>query len=290
MKHLLTIFSLVLLLGCSSNQYSKDHYQSPLSREVANKEVDKLSALGRLQTVQEHIEATRESLPILGNPRYYLFENFEERVHSTLQELADSNDPSLNQKVFVPRNRDMAKKFLDVIAAYKVMSEAGIYINYSAITPEDPQPAAKNLSGLNRAMDLYYKDIEKIIFTQPGILKIEDKELAFSKERSALANYLLRRIESFYDQFTTKGSHKRNVQSFIGKVRSIPQRSVASINEGFSSVKKSRYFKRTSRYFKNLSLPESGSINGSEEAFERVLSVQFSFELLNFVIDRQLRQ
>ncbi|MCP4914682.1 MAG: hypothetical protein GY909_16315 [Oligoflexia bacterium] len=284
MKTFNFIFILLFFVGCSTGTYdsSKDIASSALSRSISSDQIDEMSALGRLLTIEKHISATFDSLPQKGNPRFYIFENFKEQIHGIIEDLKDNYPSQMEEQVFIPKDRVIAKKFVQIVSAHKVMSQAGIFVNFNQFIPKDSEVVTKNLMNLDRSMNHYYKALKS--YEAGGVVvKAEDFEKAEKSQNVNLLKYLARRVENSYEFFSPKSSHKRNIQRFVKQIRRLSVKKRSSIN---SQVKRFRGYKTYSRvmnYANSVELPESHTIDGYEDSFEKVESFQFGIELIDFI-------
>lgn len=277
---LLTLIGLLLVSSCSG-QKIVGVYKSKISRDTASDKIVDLSAYGRLELIKKHVEALVSTIKRQGNPRYYLLENFLFRTQKQMKQMLTSENQVMNQQVFVPQNREIALKIIDIVAAYEVMNKAGIFLSFNKLLPEENEVTYQNFIQFDRAMG-HYQDTIKEMVLQGTIVKIEDKESAYKKEVQELLGYLVTRIEYYYEDFLSKWKDRRNVKKLISKVRKLKRRP-AKFDRRLSNLMKSRLWRRVSKKFENLELPESSSIEGSDEAFEKVMSVQVSATLLNEV-------
>lgn len=284
MKYWSLLLTFSFLVGCSTNTYvlEKDITSSPLSRSVSSEQIDELSALGRLETIEKHIQATYDSLPQKGNPRFYIFENFKEQVHQIIESIKDSYPSQMEEQVFIPKDRAIAKKYLQIISAHKAMSHAGIFVNFNQFSPEDPKNVTENLTNLDRSMNHYYKSLKNIQETS-NIIKVEDFEKAESDQNLALLQYLARRIEAYYEDFSPKYYQKRNIRSFLKKIRNFSSNKRAPLSKQLHNFRNYKYYKRVMKYANSLTMPESSTVDGAADSYEKVLSFQFGIELIDFL-------
>lgn len=277
---LLTLVGLLLVSSCASHKRS-GVFESKISRTAASKKIVDLSAYGRLELVKKHVEALVKTIQKQGNPRYYLLENFLFRTQDQMKQMLSSETQAMNQQVFVPQDREIALKIVDIVAAYEVMNKAGIFLSFNKLLPEEDEVTYQNFVQFDRAMG-HYQDAIKDMALQGTIVKIEDKESAYKTEVQELLGYLVTRIEYYYEDFLTRWKDRRNVKRLIRKVRRLKRRP-AKFDRKLSNLMKSRLWKRVSKKLENLDLPDSSSIEGSDEAFEKVMSVQVSSTLLTEV-------
>lgn len=277
-------FILLFLVGCSTGTYdsSKDIATTALSRSISSDQIDEMSALGRLLTIEKHIEATYDSLPQKGNPRYYIFENFKEQVHGIVEKLKENYPSQMEEQVFIPNDRVIARKFVQIVSAHKVMSQAGIFVNFNQFIPKDSEVVTKNLTNLDRSMNHYYKALKD--YEAGGVtVKAEDFEKAEKRQNVKLLKYLARRVENSYEFFSPKSSHKRNIKRFVKQIRRLSFKKKRSIDYQVQRFRGYKTYSRVIKYANTVELPTSHTIDGYEDSFEKVESFQFGIELIDFI-------
>jgi hypothetical protein len=272
---------LFLLVGCA-------HYSphSGSNRTIANVDFNNLSAKERLEEVMVHIRETAAAIPHAGNPRAYIFEHFLNRSEVIAKEINSSNANDLEDHSFVPAQLDIINKFLAFYSAHKAMGEAGIYINFSRIVEPDSQEIAERLSDLSRIMDLYYRELE----IKGGIsVTPEVKDDSLAQERLHLIQYLAHKVDNNYSDFISSERDTKTVNSFLTKYSSIKGADFSSLQSELVPYSRSRTFKKVIALLTTLELPDSGDISGSDDAFEKVMSVQLSAELIQHLTLRFAR-
>lgn len=286
-----TTLLILIVAGCSTTPpvIKERVHNSELSRRISSTEIDKKSAYARLKILKDHIRATRDSFPIKGNPRYYLFENFDERTVSILDKLEESSDERMEQNTFIPVQKEIIDKFLSFTSAYKVMTEAGIYINYSHDAPKDNPIISQNLENLDKVYQHYYGQLQKIKSSNPHILKEEDFSNKLTDERIILLKYLSRRVELFLSSFDLTSTESRSISTSLKRIRNLKNDPNSNLKTRIKSILNSSYYQKTKKALNSIELPESGSIDGVDDSFEKAMSVQYCFELIDFVLNRQTR-
>ncbi|MBT3585879.1 MAG: hypothetical protein HN509_13315 [Halobacteriovoraceae bacterium] len=295
-----------LVAGCSNLAYQDDSPEkSILSRGVANvrEDIHKMSAAEKLDELVKHIEVTAYGLPQKGNPRFYIFEHFQRRVLEIVAEIKATGSAALSEVAFVPNDKNLITKFYHLYAASKIMDEAGIYVSASqkfGVLNEDSKEASDNLFNLARFMDFYYREISE---RYSLVVTPEVRVGAESSERVRHMRYLVARVENHMQPFVNRRYKGRVINGMIMQIRKLDPPPVRVRFEDFDKYKKGfeRYVKELRKlrnsatwrkahaYLKDLDLPHSGGIDGADDAFEMVMSTQLSMEILDFIVDKQLR-
>lgn len=270
-----------LMTSCSSYNFDSTD-KSMISRKVSSQDFFKMTAEERLKEVLVHVKQTSMSFPKEGNPRYFLFEFFQDRAIGIIKDLRENHSDILDEKTFVPKDKQVADKVYQLIAAYDAMAKAGIRINFSAILEADPEEASDNLHSLSKVMNYYRVDLDKKF---GFFLKPEEKTALLYQEQLKLMQYLVNRIDYHFEKFISIPSRVKRVERFIRKFNKLKYKSLADFKKKVRRYRKTRDFRYTKKYFTNLDLPDSGAINGYENAFEQVLSVQTSMEVIDFLTE-----
>jgi hypothetical protein len=281
-RQLFLFLTLAIFASCSTQTWKNSIFQSKISRTTASNNIVDITALNRLKLLKKHSQELVNSIKKQGNPRFYLLENFLHRTDKIINELVQTQNSALSEEVFVPNNREVALKFVELVAAYEIMSSAGIYLSFNQLLPEEDKITSRNFVEYDRAMSHYLEAIKIMSFA--GItIKIEDSEMAKALEVKALLSYLVTRIEYFYEDFITKRRDRKIIKRLIRKVRALKATSPQVLSMSLKILMKKKLWKTVQLKLDNLTLPESSSIGGSDEAFEKVMSVQVGATLLNEV-------
>ncbi|MFZ4714463.1 MAG: hypothetical protein ACOYL6_12145 [Bacteriovoracaceae bacterium] len=247
MKSLVLLFLCLTLFACSSQQTTDS-----VNRDVASTQFD-VTAFKNL------LDKTKATFPKLGNPRYYVFDHFSQRAR-TLLSGSDQNAVQL-------------------VASYKVLAEAGIYLNFSRVIDPDSKEVAANLGQLEKTIGALNDKVSAKIF--PEVM-----EKALTEERLLMVKSLTQRISRHYQTFVKNSADKTAVKALVKGVLGLKSAGVAS---EYKAMKLDKNYLRAKKILSNLSLPEVGDIDGSDDAFEKVMSVQISMEMVNWLVDRELR-
>lgn len=268
----------LLLAGCAS--WKSQEPQSMISRKISSQDFHSMSAIDRLHEVGEHIRITRTSMPALGNPRYYIYEYFEDRAQRVIDRLKQGKDPSLQERTFVPKSLSIAGEIAGLVEAFDAMTKAGIYINYSVLVNPDPEEFNDNFVALNRVINFYRDDLERKFGNQ---LTPEKRDAVEAREKLVLMKYLVNRIENHYEAFIQGKWNKRQVKYTIERIRKTSFKDLKKFKRDMKRLRKKGYFKHTRHLLSDLDLPDSGDINGSDDAYEQVMSVQLSMGIIDFM-------
>lgn len=278
----LFIISILMTTSCSTWMGKDTKF---ISRTISNNDFYNMSSMDRLNEIDAHIDETIKTLSPKGNPRYYIFETFRKRSSSLFQEIR-KYESDLKKKEFVPANPKIIDLFRQFVASHKIMSEAGIYIVSSRIVEPDTQETSDLLFSLRQVVMMYEDEIKA---KSGGIWKPELTENAESYERLLMIQSLSSRINEHFETFVTYRNDQKIVRDTLKNIKRLSFKDREQIKSEYSRLRKSNSFKKVSSLLSNLNLPDSGEIDGHEEAFEQVMSVQFSNELINFLTSKELR-
>lgn len=263
LKILFFILISIGFINCST-QKNLESTSSESVRKIASTEFN-------LKELETEIKTINDIFPKLGNPRYYVFEEFNLRASKLLELFPDASE---SEKYLISS--------LKLAGCYKAMVDAGIYLNFSHLVEKDSPEVLQHLENLEYMMNLLQQDLVKRF----GVVPVETKDLYEEKERVALIKYLTGRVSRNSTIFVNKKSEQGIVKGTLGQILAVRNR---SISNDLKRVVSNPEYKRTLKLFSNLSLPESGDIDGSADSFDKVMSVQISMEVINFLIEKQLR-
>ena len=241
----------------SCSHQSKNNSASFSERAIASQSFE-------LVELVENLNRGLRIFPHLGNPRFYLFEHFVSRANALSNSFNEKNE---------------AQKLLSLWASYKVMSEAGIYLNYSFLVNKDSAEVANLLQKIDQEMSVVKEKIQ-------NSFKVEDEEIALQIERKNLIQSLAKRIARDYKLFVKNERDQLFIKSFISSIKNLKNE---SLPDQYSLIMADPKYKKAQRLLSNLSLIENGNIDGLDESYEKVMSVQMSSELIHWLIERELR-
>ena len=255
MKNFLFIIIFLILTSCA--HHSKNNSASLSDRAIASQAFE-------IDEFMENLNRGLRIFPHLGNPRFYLFEHFVNR--------ANVLTTSLNQE-------NQTTKLLSLWASYKVMSEAGIYLNFSFLVNKDSVEVASLLQAIDQEMGTLQEKISHLV-------KLEEQEKAIQIERKNLIQSLAKRIDRSYKIFVKNERDQLFVKYLLSNIRNL-QTNI--IDFQVLTILSDPKYKKAQRLLSNLSLIENGNIDGLDESYEKVMSVQMSAELIHWLFERELR-
>lgn len=277
---LILVYSILALtlLGCSSGpKWQSTAGPQMIKRQIASSDFDGISANERLEQVVKHLDASLEQMPNLGNPRFFIFEHFVFQAKETISNIRKISNENLNQNVFIPNDQDIARKYLELVSAYKAMNSLGIYLNHSMIVDKDEPEVINSLSALDKVMGIYQDELNKNFSI---IVRIEERENALAKAQISLMQYLSYRVYAYHETFITSNFKKRRIKRLVKTINNIKFSTYGEFKDQMATIAKSKNFKRVNKYLSNLDLPDSSRISGHKQAFEEVMSVQMGMELI----------
>ncbi len=251
------IFSFIVLVFISCSHQSNLDTQSTPERSVASEAFEVDSFL-------ESLNRTIRIFPHLGNPRFYLFEHFANRSKTLIDSSNDQNE---------------SRTYLSLWASHKVMTDAGIYLNFSFLVNQDSLEVLNSL----QKIDVIMADLKMKLNHQ---FRIEDEESTLKVERKLLIQSLAKRIGRDFKLFVKNERDQLFVQSFLNSVKALRN---SSLEIQYSMIISDPKYKKTRRLLSNLSLMDNGHIDGADESYEKVMSVQMSAELIHWLFERELR-
>lgn len=285
----LLMLASVLIFGCASKSVNLNG--RTVSSYLEDNKTTNLNAHQRLDLLVRNIDELKDQMD-RSNPRYYLFENFLERTQELFTEASAYDGESMQQNVWVPSDIGIAPKFHRIVAAYEIMDKAQDYLKLDPLVSGFDKNVNVNLETLEFILGQYKRDIEKL--RAQGLASVTDEAYGKIKARETrdLMKYLARRIESHYDNVITKSRHKKRVTKLITWVQDADRLSGKSperFRETLSRLTRSYTYKKAMSSLSNVDLPESGNIEGSQDSFNQVNSVQVCADIMNVVATGYLR-
>jgi hypothetical protein len=279
----------VLTMGCASK--SVDLKGRTVSSYLEDFKTDELNAHQRLDLLVQNIEELKDSMD-RSAPRYYLLENFLERTQSLFSEISQYEGDSMEQSHWVPEDIAVAPKFHRIVAAYEVMDKAARALALDPLVVGFDKNTNLNLETLDYILGEYKKRIEVLRASELASVTEEAYEKIQARETRDLIHYLARRIESHYENVVPRKSHKKRVDKMLKWAFDGEKLSGKNPKRFYDSLRRftrSYTYKKAMYSLKDLSLPESGNIEGSEDSFNQVNSVQVCADILNQVAKSYLQ-
>lgn len=283
---LLLLFTILLVWGCA---HQSTDTGKMYSRVIASEKLDQMSARNRLMILKTEIEKAKDIFPVLGNPRYYLFENFMERTGQIINDIQAMDSSLMDQQINIPAETKIIKKYLQIVSAHKVMETAGIYLNYNQLIEKDSSEVAEYLRSIASLVRLYEEQIDEYMtnvnYVSLGI-RVETREEAQMQEYLGLLQYLSLRIDRYYEDYISSQRLRNSINSIVNTIVDYEHESYDQTQRFLTSLTQDKRVALMLIHLKDLELKDDSSIEGSEMAFERVMSVQLSSELFRFTLER----
>ena len=268
--------------------------RTPLTDAKDTTELLDTTANERVKMLVAHVEAIQGSVDH-RTPRYYLFEYFLETASGYINNLSENETEAMEEKVFIPKDIGVAPDFHRIVAAYSVMKSAFSIIEVSPLLPEHSNEAKENLEALDKAMKNYEIAINELIASgHPSVTK-EAREKIDARETRDLIHYLARRIEAHYETVipelkTRKRARIKKLVDYLLDTEKVSGKSPDVFYKGLGELlgKNRRIWRRGLRAMRRTILPDDGSIDGMESAFDSVYSVQFSSVMIKNIGEKLL--
>jgi hypothetical protein len=285
MKKLILFLTLALLASCSQWSSNSRVYSSKISRSAAS-DVSDLTAVQRLQMIVKHIEALKETISPDGNPKYYLLENFLNRTEDLVDQMVSSQNTAMLEYTYIPQNMQIASYFNRFVSAYNVFESSLAFLEETqqGFLPEESEEVQANFSEFKSAMKNYQDALDGIF--SAGVFEESVREKVQAREQRELLHYLASRIEMYYEEFKYSKRSRANrrkksrVKWLVNSVYNITAKTPSVFKNKVRGVVKRRKWRRAHKILSKIDLPDSQDINGADHAFEMVMSVQMSSELL----------
>lgn len=279
----------LLAIGCASK--SVDLKGRTVSSYLEDFKLDQLNAHQRLDLLVQNIEELKDTLD-RSAPRYYLFENFLERTQDLFAEISKYEGDSMEQNKWVPEDIAVAPKFHRIVAAYEVMDKASQALMLDPLVVGFDKNINLNLETLDYILGEYKKRIDAL--RASGLVSVTEDTYSKiqARETRDLIHYLARRIESYYENVIPRKSHKKRVNKMLTWAfdsEKLSGKSPERFYDSLRSFTRSRTYKKAMYSLKDVSLPESGDIEGAEDSFNQVNSVQVCADILNQVAKSYLQ-
>lgn len=275
----------MFMASCSQWSSNSRVYSSKISRSAAS-DVSDLTAVQRLQMIVKHIEALKLTVSPDGNPKYYLLENFLNRTEDLLNQMVNSQNTSMLEFTYIPQNKQIASYFNRFVSAYNVFELSLAYLETTQkdFLPEESEEVKANFFEFKNAMKNYQDALDGIY--SAGVFEESVRAKVKAREQRELLHYLASRIEMYYEEFKyskRKRANRRkmnNIKWLVNSVYNISAKTPSVFKNKVRGVVKRRKWKRAHKILSKVDLPDSQDINGADHAFEMIMSVQMSSELL----------
>lgn len=273
----------LLTIGCASK--SVDLKGRTVSSYLEDFKLDQLNAHQRLDLLVQNIEELKDSMD-RSAPRYYLLENFLERTQSLFLEISKYDGDSMETSNWVPEDIAVAPKFHRIVAAYEIMDKASQALKLDPLVVGFDKNINLNFETLDYILGEYKKRIEVLRASSLVSVTEESYKKIQARETRDLIHYLARRIDSYYENVVPRKSHKKRVSKMLKWAFDSEKLSGKNPERFYESLRRftrSYTYKKAMYSLKDVSLPESGNIEGSEDSFNQVNSVQVCADILNQV-------
>lgn len=280
----------LLVFGCASK--SVDLKGRTVSNYLEDAKLTELNAHQRLNLLIQNIEELKDTMD-RTNPRYYLFENFLERTQELLTEASSYNGNSMEENVWVPNDIAVAPKFHRIVAAYEVMDKASGYLKLDPYVVGFDKNVNLNLDTLDYILGEYKKAIDSLRADGLASVTVEAYKKIKARETRDLMHYLARRIEAHSEGVVSSNRHRKRIKKLTDWVLDTDKLSGKSPErflETLSRLKKSWTFRKGIWSLTNrVEFPDSGNIEGADDSFNQVHSVQVCGEIMAKVTASYLR-
>jgi hypothetical protein len=270
-------------MGCASK--SVDLKGRTVSSYLEDFKLDQLNAHQRLDLLVQNIDELKDSMD-RSAPRYYLLENFLERTQDLFLEISKYDANSMETSNWVPEDIAVAPKFHRIVAAYEIMDKASQSLRLDPLVVGFDKNINLNFETLDYILGEYKKRIEVLRASSLVSVTVESYKKIQARETRDLINYLARRIDSYYENVVPRKDHKKRVGKMLKWAFDTEKLSAKSPERFYSTLRRftrSYTYKKAMNSLKDVSLPESGDIEGSEDSFNQVNSVQICADILNQV-------
>ena len=293
MKHfkipVLLFLASLLAFGCASK--SVDLKGRTVSSYLENFKLTELNAHQRLDLLLQNIEELKDTMD-RANPRYYLFENFLERTEELFAEAGNYDGSSMEEAIWVPNDIKIAPKFHRIVAAYEVMATAENFLKLDPLVVGFEKNVNLNLETMEYILGEYKKSVQQLRAAGLASVTIEAYKKIKARETRELMHYLASRIEAHYENVLTSNRSKKRVKKMVDWVHDtnrLSGKSPERFYETLGRLKNSYTFRRAMNSTANVDFPESGNIEGSEDSFNQVYSVQVCADIMNQLASNYLR-
>lgn len=279
----------VFTVGCASK--SVDLKGRTVSSYLEDYKLDNLNAHQRLNLLVQNIEELKDSMD-RSAPRYYLLENFLERTEELFREISQYDGDSMVTSDWVPEDIAVAPKFHRIVAAYEIMDKAASSLRLDPLVVGFDKNINLNFETLDYILGEYKKRIEVLRAGSLASVTEESYEKIKARETRDLIHYLARRIETHYENVLPKKWAKKRVSKMLTWAfdgEKLSGKNPERFYETLRRFTRSYTYKKAMSSLKDVSLPESGDIEGAEDSFNQVNSVQICADILKQVATSYLQ-
>lgn len=244
-----------------------------------------------LEEAYNFSEIIEARMPQNANPRLWVFNSFRVEFAKALAGIRttiNTAGSTVKLKEFpdlVPAGQypGVYQNIARITAAYQVAARLGTVLNFSILVDRDSVEVGEALLILDQIMGAL-KVVQEQVYPTPKAITVA--------ANVNMAKYLAVGIESAYeslqyseaDQLPQRETEQAQTEAafayVVEQTNFLPEADAAIIDSAVSTVVSSNQWATLIERATNLSIPESGEIDGFDEAFDRVMKVQLGFHLL----------
>lgn len=283
----LMVISASGLVGCTTASHTTQAKRSTAGIvDLTNRTVAE-----RLEDTLGLIEQIKAEMPEKGSPYYLVLSHFNRYYRMGVKKILKEHagQPYMNVPDWLPNASDIQESQLaaykklvlqvsELVAHYKVMQISIYYLDLSIIVEKYSPELGLQLHGLSEIMESYNSFLRPRTFLVSQAQQDELRLMAFSKAARSLANG----IEKYYPDMIHNPQTRAVVAKVVRGVQSLPKTKGAEKQK--TRIQKmigAPDWKVTSDALTHINLTGSGEIDGAQEDFNRVMTVQMGFELIS---------
>ena len=236
-------------------------------------------------------EAARELVPEIHNPRLWLADGFLAVFRAEMKALRAGPDwqtlegmrvDSIAPGGIAKLNRNTLRSLARIASAYQFMSRLGIYLNISSILVEkEPKEVALALKILDVTLGTLRAKLE-LAWPQSRIVRhavyVRAVKQLTAGVRDEYESVVLRS-----DPAETKRLHGA-IDSVLDRVEAWSPATPVANKAAAAALLVAPEYALVRKALRNVDVPDSGDIDGDDEAMARVMQVQIGFELVDHMI------
>lgn len=269
--------------------------------------LDEMAGFELLEEAYKFAEIVEANMPQSANPKFWLFQAFRvefAKAMVNIRAIINTGASTVKLKEFpalmpVGQFGEVYHNVTRILAAYKVMRNLSLELSGSILIPNDSEKVGTALLILDRVMGF--------------IQQTTDTQYAVPKSQMIAANlnmskYLAVGIEGSYEslQYSDEdqllgrmAQQEQAIEAFaflLERIHLLPEvdtsfgaaePNTALYDTALNEIVTNRRWSTLVERATDVSVPDSGEVDGIDDAMEKVKRVQFGFQLLKFQFEQR---
>jgi len=276
---------LIVLVSCATHSPQSNRSISSTSQNYSNfdnNDLLNLESLEKVKYTESLIKKTYKEVENRSEPFYFIFKEFYFNSRKKIKKLKVILEKTSSERYVPFELTDNEKRqFLEYITTYNNFNFLNQYLKNSLIVNQPSARTKRNLAVLDFIFSNSYSNIKEE-YPKRKLSRMQKKLNLKYKYQSI--RYLLSKVEKNIQYFLKTNKDLKLATIVANKIKkSSPTRSWSNYRR-LKYLPRHYLYQRLKKKLSNLSLPESGEIEGGDRSFEIVMSVQLSLELIDYLL------